>query len=157
MTTTTDTARDQAKAQLDHIRELMQWLEHASGYTCNDDDCTVELKAANDYTGEHADPHDSSCATEAIHENALSVEVRDGWYDISNLEEPRKPREFSILLCTGGPAVRITGELDEYGQPKSARLEFSDWGTPWTEYGNSNDDGECAVLLAFSQAFHFGG
>ena len=43
------------------------------------------------------------------------------------------PEEFEILLCTGGPACRIVGDLDESCQPSSARIEHQDWGTPWTE------------------------
>jgi hypothetical protein len=42
-----------------------------------------------------------------------------------------KPSEFMILLCTGGPAVRIRGELDRYSEPEKPRIEYQDWFTPW--------------------------
>jgi len=46
----------------------------------------------------------------------------------------RRLPEFFILLCTGGPAVRIMGEIDDGLQPSRAWIEYQDWGTPWTEY-----------------------
>ncbi len=168
MTTTTDTARDQAKAQLDHIRELMQWLEHANDVENMRDKCTLfegeecpadEIARGLGFGPQTGIGHDVDEATQAIHENALEVEVNYGWRSVGNTGEelPFTPEQFRILLCTGGPAVRITGELDENGQPESARLEYSDWGTPWTEAHvidlTGEDDGS---LLAYAQAFYFG-
>jgi hypothetical protein len=31
-----------------------------------------------------------------------------------------KPEEFEILLCTGGPGVRLIGTLNQPGEPSSA-------------------------------------
>jgi hypothetical protein len=59
-----------------------------------------------------------------------------------------------ILLSTGGPALRIRGELDEYKQPYRAWLEYQDWFTPWTEYHGDNVDTD--ALLAFAAYFYFG-
>ena len=67
-----------------------------------------------------------------INEGALSVRVRDDWYTPGEYEERANPLEYEILLCWGGPAVRIVGKLDRYGDPDSAVLEFQDWGIPWT-------------------------
>lgn len=78
-------------------------------------------------------------ARERILESALSVEVRSGWYspgDPDNTQE--KPAEFSILLSTGGPALRLIGELNEHGEPETARLEHQNWGTPWMEVALRN-------------------
>jgi hypothetical protein len=55
-------------------------------------------------------------------------------------------------LTTGGPAVRIIGELDG-GEVESARLEVQDWGTPWTEHCTTGDDNE--ALLSYARCFYF--
>jgi hypothetical protein len=89
-------------------------------------------------------------ASERIQDGPLSVQVRSGWYSPGETPEAE---EFEILLCTGGPAVRILGELDEHHQPSRAWIEYQDWGTPWTHY-YEKDSGE--VLLAYCQQFYFG-
>lgn len=90
-------------------------------------------------------------AREAIQEDPLSVQVRGAWY--SPGEAPGPPEEFEILLSTGGPAVRIIGDLDEHGEPFRARLQVQDWFKPWTEYFTGVDK---AVLLAYARCFYFG-
>ena len=94
-------------------------------------------------------------AESAIQENALSVEVRGGWHDPNawhrSTPEP-KLEQFRILLCTGGPAVRIMGELDEHAEPTDAWLECQDWGTPWTRWPNGPGD----ELLRYASQFYFG-
>jgi len=112
-------------------------------------------------------------AQQCIYESVLSVEVRSGWYMPG---QTPKPEEYSILLTTGGPGLRLIGGLDEYGQPVSARLEYQDWGTPWTEakfrdlcpgrtisgVGPSYMDWDAPwpncqkILLAFASCFYFG-
>jgi hypothetical protein len=97
------------------------------------------------------DCKDADEAREAIQEDPLSIEVRSGW---STPGGEMEAEEFQILLTTGGPALRIVGELDQYKQPCRAWLEYQDWFTPWTEYhgdGVSNDD-----LLTYCQQFYFG-
>ncbi len=117
-------------------------------------------------TWEQGNPHDAAelAALEAaaggcteredaetiIHEDALSVEVRSDW---TSLGEPLKAGEYCLLLSTGGPATRIVGDLDG-GQPTSARLEVSDWGTPWTVHPTTHTDD--AYLLAYANCFYFG-
>ena len=61
--------------------------------------------------------------------------------------------EYKITLCTGGPAVRIVGELDN-GYPHSASLEYQDWGTPWTAYWLKEEEEE--ILLEYAQCFYYG-
>ena len=87
-------------------------------------------------------------ARQRIEEDALSVEVRSGW---ASLGEPLTADEFCILLCTGGPAARIRGELSG-GEPHRAWLEYQDWGTPWTEFVGADQ----AVLLTYARCFYFG-
>jgi len=41
------------------------------------------------------------------------------------------PDEYMILLCAGGPAVRIVGMLNAYAEPATAQVEYQDWFTPW--------------------------
>lgn len=88
-------------------------------------------------------------ARERIQEDALSIEVRSGW---TPLGDTLTADEFMILLSTGGPATRIVGEIDEYGEPRRAWLEVQDWFQPWTRYFNAEQD----VLLAYAQCFYFG-
>jgi hypothetical protein len=87
-------------------------------------------------------------AERRIAEDPLSIEVRSGW---TSLGEPLEAEDFNILLATGGPAVRIVGELSQ-GEPSRAWLEVQDWFTPWTEYVGASQD----VLLTYARQFYFG-
>lgn len=129
MTQQVDHAREQAKAQLQSITEMVGALRAA----IEDDDSLEE-------------------AVEAIQADALSVQVRCPWQ--SPGEEGVKPYEYNILLCTGGPAVRIIGTLSEYAEPDSARIEYQDWGTPWTDYPLTSE--EEAIVLEYAQQFYYG-
>ncbi len=80
-------------------------------------------------------------------EDALSLEVRSDWHAIGGESEDS---EFCILLCTGGPACRIIGELSS-GEPVRARIEHQDWGTPWTEYITTGSDHD--ALLTYCRVF----
>ena len=100
-------------------------------------------------TAEAGESESREDAEQRIQEDPLSIEVRSGW---TGLGEPLEADEFSILLSTGGPAVRIVGELDQYKQPGSATLQAQDWFTPWTEYRGGDE----SVLLTYCQQFYFG-
>lgn len=105
--------------------------------------------------------NDREDARRSIEEDALSVQVRSGWYSPGAPENDtmRRPCEYEILLCTGGPACRIIGKLDQYGQPETARLEVQDWFQPWTEMrpvvAPNNYDSEPS-MLAYARCFYFG-
>jgi len=86
---------------------------------------------------------------EACRESALSIDVRSGWGTPGTLE----PEEFQILLSTGGPALRITGDLAN-GEPDRPRIQHQDWGTPWTEWRR---DVDTEALEWFAGLFYFGG
>lgn len=88
-------------------------------------------------------------ARERIQEDPLEIQVRSDW---TNPGEELTASEFMILLCTGGPTVRIMGELDEHKQPSRAWLEYQDWGTRWTEYGPANS----GTLCEYASNFFFG-
>ena len=94
---------------------------------------------------------DADAARDRLQEGPLSVEVRSGWYALGG---DSTPEEFNILLSTGGPALRLMGDLDEHGEPIRAYLQYQDWGTPWTDYYAGEGSG--AVLLAYAQQFYFG-
>lgn len=104
----------------------------------------AELEAA---AGECKDREE---AEQRIHEDPLSVQVRSGWYSIT--DDKPAPEEFEILLGTGGPATRIIGELDEHNEPSRARLQAQDWGTQWTDYRGGNSE----TLLTYCRCFFFG-
>ena len=89
---------------------------------------------------------------ESILNSALSVEFRSGWY--SSLDDELVPEEFKILLTWGGPALRIIGELDNYG-PVNPKLQFQDWGTLWTDFEITEDQQD--ALNWFCNCFYFGG
>jgi len=98
-----------------------------------------------------ADPdHDNTAAAirEMVQEDALDVQVREGWHEIG--EDPERT-EFRILITTGGPALRLIGALEGF-EPDSAGLEYQDWGTPWTYYYAENDD----ALIWYASQFYFG-
>jgi len=92
---------------------------------------------------------DEDAAREAIQDDALEICVRSDWYDLGSKDN--KPSEFYILITTGGPAVRIIGKLNEYGEPESPRLQVQDWGKPWTEYFTDE-----VILLTYCNQFYFG-
>lgn len=91
-------------------------------------------------------------AEQRIVEDPLSVEVRSGWVTPGQGEETGTYDEFQILLCTGGPAVRIMGELSN-NQPSRAWIEYQDWGTPWTHAPSIIEQD---TLLTYCRQFYFG-
>ena len=129
MNTEDDRGKDQARCQIESIVEMVAAVNNAETDKEQED------------------------AEERIQEDPLSVEVRTGWHTLD--AEDKKPTEFTILLCWGGPAVRIIGDLDEHGQPENPVVEYQDWGTPWTEYRGTTDEQD-AALLAYCQQFYFG-
>jgi len=124
--------------RLDELRELDE----------PDEDEARELAELEEAAGDCANEDE---ARERIQEDPLSVQVRSGWYAPG--ETDNKPEEFELLLSTGGPAVRILGELDEYGEPSRAWLEVQDWGTPWTQYF---EPGVGDLALEYARHFYFG-
>lgn len=142
MSTDTDdkltNARSQGQAQFDSIKEMVEALTAV----CEDD-----LRGAQDD------------ARRVIEEDPLSVEVRSGWYAPGASDTDTKPAEYTILLCTGGPACRIIGRLGEYGEPETATLEVQDWFTPWVAMCpmvNKDDYNPEPILLAYARCFYYG-
>jgi len=100
-----------------------------------------ELRAAA------GDCDDEEGAQRHIDEDPLSVELGGWWSPGSDPEAT----EYRVLLCTGGPAVRIVGDLGLHGEACSARLEVQDWFKPWTEYGCDED-----ILLEYVSRLYLG-
>lgn len=151
MTTETQNhAREQAEAQLNHIRELMEWLSHVEG--CDGDECESVIPDDLFDAGGPEYHHDADYVREQLTEFALSVEVRGDWHEPGDMDTTDRD-QFRILLCTGGPAVHIMGELDEHAEPHHAWMEYQDWGTPWTEY---YETGIRDLLVSFAQQFYYG-
>ena len=123
-----DRGKKQAMAQIASIVEMVNNLDNS------------------DYAAENGE----YSAQEAIQNDPLSVEVRSGWHSVGSTHPPD---EFCILLCWGGPACRIIGELDEHAQPEKPRLEYQDWGTSWTEYPLTDE--EEAALQTYCEQFYF--
>ena len=164
--TQTETSADQARAQFESIAAMVERLTHAAectdpegcGFHILNDDGEIETPE------DREDYHDADEAQPRIHEDALSVQVRTDWHTPST--ERTDPAEFEILLCTGGPAVRLVGDLDQYAEPYHARIEHQDWGTPWTEYRPHFDPDPATItgelnayqetLLAYARQFWFG-
>ena len=124
-------AHEQAKVNLKIIVEFIQ-----------------RLRAAQDAGDEAAE----DAAREEIWYLPLEVTVRSGW---QRPGEAMEPEEYQILLATGGPAVRIVGDLDLWGEPATAVLQYQHWGIPWTEY--PADGEEAQALLEFARQFYYGG
>lgn len=118
-------AKNQAIAQLKGIVEMVKALD------TEDDD-------------------EREKAQETINNDPLSVEVRSDWHGLGDKAEDD---EFKILLCWGGPAVQIVGEL-ENGQPISATIQYQDWFTGWTDFVIENKEDDEA-LLTYCQQFYF--
>jgi hypothetical protein len=143
-------ASQQAQAKFEAIKEMVEALQKAS----------EPVHIDSEY----------ETAIQAIHEDALSVEIRGDWIAVDNYDcahkDLAKPVEYRILLCTGGPAVRITGRLGENCQPVTTRLEMQDWFIPWQEYRPINCDDTTFVsridtkaeeiLLRYAECFYYG-
>lgn len=104
-----------------------------------------EMMEIEKQIGECKDKED---AETKIQEDALSVRVFG-----ERVWGEWQADKFELLLATGGPAVRIMGELDDNCEPSRAWLETQDWGTLWTQY---YVEGIQDTLLTYSRCHYFG-
>lgn len=91
---------------------------------------------------------------DSMREAPLSVDIREGWHSPGQ-SASMEPTEFQILLTTGGPALRIMGELDQWSQPARCWFEIQDWGTPWTRYYSRSAE-RATALRWFASLFYYG-
>ena len=155
-------ARDQARAQLESIVSMVKRLEHARE-CAGDEDCGLpdkevleglELYYEQDMTvsqEEREQYHDEDEALDTIQEDPLEVSVRSDWHHPGQDSEPS---EYLILLCTGGPAVRIMGDLNRYREPETANIQYQDWFTQWETLPTTTEEDE--ALLAYARCLYFG-
>jgi len=123
---TDNRVKEQAVAQYENIKRMVENVKNAK---------TEEGRAE---------------AEQVIQEDPLSIQIRSGWFTPG---ESAEPEEFEILLCTGGPAVRIIGQLNQYGEPESANLQYQDWFTKWeTCVVEMEND----ILIEYCRNFYFG-
>lgn len=128
-----------------YVEKMDDWQANANA--------AEELEELAELVAAAGEAESTDDARERIEEDALSVEVRSDWHRPGDTCEPA---EFCILLCTGGPAVRIVGDLDR-GQPSRPRLQYQDWFTPWTDLILTADDGiDDDALQAYCECFYFG-
>jgi hypothetical protein len=89
---------------------------------------------------------------DAMREAPLSLEVRSGWREPGD-GASMDPDEFRILLSTGGPALRLIGELN-HSEPARCWLEIQDWGTQWLPC-HAKHAREVEALLWFAGLFYY--
>ena len=102
-----------------------------------------------EYDGETFE--DREALQERAYEMPLEVSMRSGWHAPGADAEAE---EYLILLSTGGPALRIFGDL-ENGYPMTAELQWQDWGTLWTRHHDTTTE-EDAAILEYARLFYFG-
>lgn len=123
--------------------ERLEELRDMEDRTPEDEAELARMESAREHVVDEDDARD------AILEDALSVEVRSDWHTPG---DSGADTEYCILLSTGGPATRIIGDLNQWKQPVSATLQIQDWGTPWTDYREADED----TLLKYADCFYFG-
>ena len=173
-------AKEQSQAQLSAIVEAVENLDMA-GAVRNEvnkltrDALIAALRDAGEYSADVAPYHptedlqelltlsmvegeaesiigdwNEDSADDQLREMPLSIEFRSGWQDVLPLEVS----EFCILLSTGGPACRIVGGINSDGEPFHARLEYQDWGTPWTQlFSMSDHERDCLAIFCARLVF----
>ena len=127
--------------------------EALKAWSLGEDDMSEDdFEELSELEAEAGECKDADEARERIQEDALSVQVRSDWHDPSS--EGSEATEFQILLCTGGPAVKIEGELGQYGEPESASIFYQDWFTKWEPLELSSEEEE--IVLEYCRCFYFG-
>ena len=113
-----DTRKDadrQAHAQVEYIQELL------AAQTAISDGETAELDGYK---------VDEEGVMAAICENPLDSSYTRESYEDGEEDEEDPITGFTVLLCTGGPAVRIVGDLYA-GVESNVRVESQGWFIPW--------------------------
>lgn len=154
-----DIVRFAAALDLDwnRLQELRDAFDD-EGFT--QDGSVPDDKARADWAAEYPEESDELEELEAIAEGfededdvrqqldeyALDISVRSEW---QGLGESLEPSEYRILLCTGGPAVQITGDLGRWNSPETAQIEHQDWFESWK--GLPTDTDQEAALLRIAE------
>jgi hypothetical protein len=132
------------------IANAQSWMETIAAGMAAYDALSNDVDApAQSFDGETFE--DADALRERMEQAPLAVSVRSDW---STPYDTLTPSEYQVLLTTGGPALRIVGDLNEHGEAETARLQYQDWGTPWIAYTLAQ--AEEARVLAFASLFYFG-
>ena len=118
------------------------------GYLADMREAFEQMKAYTDIDNNLVDE-----AERRIQEMPLSVLIRDGWRTPGQDVSDDGPEEYEILLGTGGPACRIYGTLNQYGEPETAEMQWQDWFKPWERVRLSEDDQK--LVMRFARQFWF--
>lgn len=117
----------EGEVERDDVGEVRENLvEHIAGQMLNPED----------YSFQYNFNEDSDEARDQIMDDPLEITYRTGWLNHSEVcdgIDKGSIEECCILLCTGGPAVRILCDVDHRGAPRRPIVQYQDWGTPWTE------------------------
>jgi hypothetical protein len=129
-------ARRCALGTMASIREMVEAMRAAEA----SDDGEAELEG---------DRLDSDGIRERMLESPLELTIRGFRNHLNAWEADR----YELLMGTGGPAVRIVGDLNG-GEASTAEMECQDWFTPWTPVPLEPED--CEALQAFVGQFYMG-
>ena len=91
-------------------------------------DCRARMKELG-WGSEHISPDELA--------EAITEELRDEPLEITSCLETGDrldPGTFELLLCTGGPAMRVVGRVNRYGEGCDAVVQWQDWFKPWTSF-----------------------
>ncbi len=142
--------------RLEELRdERTEWIENEGGDADEQDrDASDWEKEFPDESGElnELETAAGECkyredAETRIQEDPLSLRIFG-----ERVDGEWEADKFELLLSTGGPAVRIMGELDQHAEPCRAWLEVQDWFKPWTQYFGASQD----TLLTYCRCFYMG-
>jgi hypothetical protein len=114
--------RASALATAEHVAQLHAlWLWLNDGGEADDDDAPQVDDPEGLDTQEDVEERARELALSCLVSSTEQVEPNQ-W--------PPDPDRFEVLTSTGGPAVRLVGELRD-GVPHSCEWEGQDWFTPW--------------------------
>lgn len=144
-------AADNAAAWSDSIEIIYEAWQFCQDESMEGRDISPDAKRVlrgNGYDGTNKNETLEAIEQEA-RESILCVEVRSEWHSPGGFSGPE---QFSLLLSTGGPALRLTGGLDQHCTPRRCWLEYQNWFTPWTEYHGGTSES----LQWFAGLFWYG-
>lgn len=144
-------AADNAARWADSIETAYEAWQFCQDDSMEGRDISVEAKRIlreHDYDGTNKNEV-LEAIEEEMRESILSLEVRSDWHSPGNYDGPE---QFNLLLSTGGPALRLIGDLDQHCTPRRCWLEHQNWFTPWTEYHG----GTAESLEWFAGLFYYG-
>jgi hypothetical protein len=146
------TTTDQTDAERNAEWHAETVLEMYRAYKTLEDGAETAIAEGDEYT-------DVDAIRERVFESALTVEVRGPWHTPGD-SDSAKPDEFKILLTWGGPALRVRGKLNWYGEvdSESSWMQVQNWFEPWTDYtpDAANADDWDEAWQWFLLCFYFG-